>query len=262
MTQTWTRRELKDRGKEKMRNFYWQAVLVCLIASLLGAGTYSKSFSSGRTASGDTRVSVGGSPGVTLSYNQDDRVKIDTPVYHASIPIDRRLGVMIISMVLMVFAVVLVVGILVSNVVQVGKKRYFLKKLHGLDETGIGELFSGFREGYWNLLLVMFLQKLFVFLWTLLLIVPGIVKTYEYYMIPYLLAENPYLSWEEAREKSCQMMDGHKFDVFVLEWSFIGWDLLGVLMCGIGNLFVAPYKEAVYGELYRYCSGRSAHWLR
>lgn len=95
----------------------------------------------------------------------------------------------------------------------------------------------------------MLLKNIKVFLWTLLFVIPGIIKSYEYQMIPYLLAEDPSLSSEEAFARSRHMTMHHKFDMFVLDLSFIGWRILGNLLI-IGNWFVNPYYEGVLAELY------------
>ena len=87
-------------------------------------------------------------------------------------------------------------------------------------------------------------------LWLFLFIVPGIIKAYEYSMIPYLLAENPNLSADEAFYLSKQMTTGQKADLFVLDLSFIGWIILGLICCGIGILFVLPYPQATRAEVY------------
>lgn len=253
MTALWTRGQLKDQAKACLRNFYWQAFLVCLIAAFLGAGTNSFfSFGARRDSrSGDMKVTVGGSPNVNFSYSDQGRVKVETPLYSTSRQFQVGLGFLVFLIAMIVLCVSLVFGVLVSNVIQVGKCRYFQKKTAGICETGVGELFSGFSESYGNLVWVMFQQSLYIFLWSLLLVVPGIIKSYEYYMVPYLMAENPRLSWSEARDLSRRMMDGNKFNVFVLsQLSFIGWEILGALMCGLGYVFLAPYKEAVYAELY------------
>lgn len=258
MTAMWTRGELKDRAKERLRTFYWQGFLVCLIAIFLGAGAPSANVGVKRdVGTGERHFSINGGSGINFSYDNDEgRARIDTPLYHSSLPLRLGFGVMLLTA-LMIMTVALALGILVSNVLQVGKRRYFLKKAAGVQEAGIGELFSPFREGYGNVVWVMFQQGIYIFLWSLLLVIPGIIKTYEYYMVPYLLAESPHLSWEEARDMSVRMMDGNKFRVFVLELSFIGWDILGALMCGVGHWFVAPYKEAVYAELYRTLKGEA-----
>jgi uncharacterized membrane protein len=96
----------------------------------------------------------------------------------------------------------------------------------------------------------MFIKNLLVFLWTLLFIVPGIIKSYAYRMVPYLLAENPDLDYLEAIRLSEKMTLGHKFDIFILDLSFIGWYLLGLLACGVGIIFVRPYQDATNAELY------------
>ena len=87
-------------------------------------------------------------------------------------------------------------------------------------------------------------------LWLLLLIVPGVIKAYEYSMIPYLLAENPNLSASQAFSLSKQMTTGQKMDLFVLDLSFLGWIILGLICCGIGILFVLPYPEATRAKVY------------
>lgn len=250
MTTVWTRSQLKEQAKARLKTFYWQAFILCLIAMILGAGTEGINFRGGKDQkASDTTFFMEYSPGVDFSYNEG-RVNIKTPLYNSSFPVRQRWSLITLALGLMTGAAFLAMEILLSNVVEVGKSRYFLKKTAGIQETGVEELFSGFSEGYGNLVLVMFRQKLSIFLWSLLLVIPGVIKNYEYYMVPYLLAENPRLSWEEARDLSRDMMEGNKMRVFVLQLSFIGWDFLGALVCGVGRVFVAPYKETVYGELY------------
>jgi uncharacterized membrane protein len=87
-------------------------------------------------------------------------------------------------------------------------------------------------------------------LWFLLLIIPGIVKYYAYRMVPYILADNPEINYKRALELSTRMTKGEKFDIFVLDLSFIGWYLLGTLAFVVGILFVMPYQNATEAELY------------
>lgn len=144
----------------------------------------------------------------------------------------------------------LLVTVFVTNIIAAGVVRYFtISELNG-NNAGVEELFGCFRNGYGRIALVMFLRSLFFTLWSLLLIVPGIIKNYEYYMVPYLVAEYPEKDRKEIFALSKQMMTGYKFDTFVLELSFIGWFLLGTLACGIGTLFVMPYYEATRAQLY------------
>ena len=95
-----------------------------------------------------------------------------------------------------------------------------------------------------------FVTGLFLFLWGLTLI-GGVIKAYSYHLVPYLLAENPSMKTLDAISLSRRLMDGHKWECFVLELSFLGWDLLGILTFGVSNiLFATPYKTAVMAEYY------------
>ena len=114
-----------------------------------------------------------------------------------------------------------------------------------------GTLFDGFSFTG-KLILLALVRYIFVFLWSMLFIIPGIVKSLAWSQVPYLLAENPGMSGKRARELSDQMTMGHKWDLFVLGLSFIGWNLLGALACGVGVLFVAPYVQATYAEAYAF----------
>ncbi len=113
------------------------------------------------------------------------------------------------------------------------------------------DLFCAFQTDYGNVLVTMFLTNLFIALWSLLLVVPGIIKFYEYRMVAYLLAENPSLEWKKAQSMSREMMDGHKMDAFILDLSFIGWWILTSLTFGLAGIFyVIPYYNQTYAELY------------
>lgn len=132
---------------------------------------------------------------------------------------------------------------------EVGCRRWFLR--HRTEDAKAGELVYAFKKGYMNVVKIMFCRTLFTALWSLLLIVPGIVKSYEYRMIPYLLAENPEMSMQEAFGISKEMMLGNKWDTFVLDLSFLGWHFLSALTCGIlGIFYVNPYVQLTNTELY------------
>lgn len=115
----------------------------------------------------------------------------------------------------------------------------------------MGELLNSFRNGYFNTAKIMFCKGLYTTLWSLLFIIPGIIKAYEYSMIPYLLAENPNMSKQEAFAISKELMDGNKFNAFVLDLSFILWNFVGALAFGLpGIFFVNPYVQLTNVELY------------
>lgn len=96
-----------------------------------------------------------------------------------------------------------------------------------------------------------FLVYLFTALWTLLLIVPGIVKGLAYSLTPFIVKDNPELSPNEAINLSVKMMKGHKFDLFYLYLSFLGWILLSMLTLGVGLLWVIPYLETTMAAFYQ-----------
>ncbi len=139
-------------------------------------------------------------------------------------------------------------SIFVIAVLQVGLNRYFMEARAG--KAPMSTLFSTFNTFYMNIVKVQFFVSLFIFLWSLLLVVPGIIKSYEYRMVPYILSENPNISKDRAFFLSKQMTEGEKWNMFVLDLSFIGWNILGALACGIGIYFVMPYYLATVAELY------------
>ncbi len=113
----------------------------------------------------------------------------------------------------------------------------------------VGDIFEGFYD-FWSAFKVTWLVGLFTFLWSLLFIIPGIIKTYSYSMAMFILAENKGMSALEAIKKSQTMMEGKKMDLFVLELSFLGWMLLGALTFGIAYIWVIPYYYTAYANFY------------
>ena len=112
-------------------------------------------------------------------------------------------------------------------------------------------MFTVYRDNFLKAFLVPLLQGLFVFLWSLLFVIPGVIMAYAYSMAIYVANDNPELSAMDAIRKSRELMDGHKWDLFVLDLSFIGWIFLCLLTCGIGFFFLAPYMEMAHVEFYR-----------
>lgn len=110
-------------------------------------------------------------------------------------------------------------------------------------------LFDGFKN-FTNSFFLYLTNQLFVFLWSLLLIVPGIVKQYSYSMSYYIMIENPEMSPTEARAQSQIMMQGNKWRLFCLDFSFIGWIILSGLTLGILMLWIMPYMETAHAAFY------------
>lgn len=112
------------------------------------------------------------------------------------------------------------------------------------------ELFYGFRR-YAPVLITMFMKNIYIALWSLLLIVPGIVKYYSYSMTEFIMREYEGMKYNEAIEDSMYMMKGQKMKLFMLDLSLIGWFILSCLTLGIGFLFLIPYMHTAHAEFYR-----------
>lgn len=229
----WNRGELKDQAKGFLSEHYWKAFLVCLIVTIFS-----------NTGSNNSGANSGGvNHGVRIGPNNSifkfftDRLGIDT-MFDVSV-----------GMALLIIVLLTILFITIGAVLEVGKSRFFLEGFKG--DAEIGNLFFGFNSGeYLDIVKTQFLSKLYILLWSILLIIPGVIKSYEYRMVPYILAEDPNLPSSEAIRRSSELTDGHKWDMFVLDLSFIGWDILGALLFGIGGMFVTPYKVATVSKLY------------
>lgn len=124
----------------------------------------------------------------------------------------------------------------------------FLKVARGSD-IDYGSLFVGYND-FLRIALTGLLRYVYIVLWSLLLVVPGIIKAYSYSMTPYILNDDADMKYDKAIEKSMAMMDGHKLELFVLDLSFIGWGILCLFTFGIGFLFLIPYMEAAHAHFY------------
>ena len=138
---------------------------------------------------------------------------------------------------------------LLGGVLQMGYADFLLKQ-HDGKETAFNDLFSKF-DYFGTGFAQRFLRSLYTFLWSLLFIIPGIIKGYAYAMTPFILAEHPELTASQAIRLSEDLMDGHKADLFVLDLSFIGWNILVTLTWNLGNIALNPYKNAAHAAFYR-----------
>lgn len=224
----WNRTQVKDQAKALMHNNYWNMFIVSLVAVLL---------------IGD--VASDGSKVVVQFNNLLDELSCDFGFNYDSVLINRIAGMAGIfgSIIFYIYR------FFVGNVISVGEAHFYING-HDGSKPALNDLFFGFKNNYLNIVKTMFLMQLYTTLWMLLLIVPGIIKGYEYSMIPYLLAEDPSIDHHEAFDRSKQMTNNQKFNLFTLDLSFIGWYLLGALACGIGTLFVRPYPCQTEAEVY------------
>ena len=136
--------------------------------------------------------------------------------------------------------------------VYIGYCKYFIERARrniGYDNLGIA--LEGFKGDLGNGIVSGILVTVFTFLWTLLFIIPGIIKSYSYSMTYYVLCDHPGYTAKEAITESRKLMQGNKMRLFCLQLSFIGWFIVGLLCLGIGLLWVMPYYKAAEAEFYQ-----------
>lgn len=125
---------------------------------------------------------------------------------------------------------------------------FFLRIIRD-ENLDYGHLFDGFNQ-YFRIFLAELLKGIYILLWALLLIIPGLIKEYSYAMTEFILKDNPEMSGEEAICESMRLMQGHKMQLFLLDLSMIGWLILSFLTLGIGLLFLMPYNYTAHAHFY------------
>ncbi|WP_307998722.1 DUF975 family protein [uncultured Gemmiger sp.] len=224
----WTRQLLKTNARSALSGRYWRGFWVCLLVSLASGGAF------------------------TIKNNVDTvRNNVDTVrggydySFMYGMP-DETLA-LILGIALLVFVLSCVWQIFVLGPLNVGLARYFMESRQAL--APFGTVMGIFRTPYLNVVKVSFLTELKIALGCLL-VIPGIYWSYCYTLVPFLLAENPYMTTRRAMELSKAIMEGEKWNYFVLMLSFIGWYLLCGVTMGIGTFFLAPYINATQAEFY------------
>lgn len=143
-----------------------------------------------------------------------------------------------------------IVGLVIGGAVSYGLARITVNLARGAEKVDFRDLITGFTDGFGNIFLLGLMSNIFVLLWSLLFIIPGIVKSYSYAMAPYIMQDDPTKSWKQCIDESREMMNGHKAQLFWLDISFIGWIIVGILTCGIGLWFVTPYMNQAHANFY------------
>ena len=213
--------QLRLKARESLKGNYWPAVGVALIAAIFGA------------------LLVNGG---IFSLNIEERA---TELF-GSLPKFVRIY---LSIVVGGAGALSLVNLILGGVVQLGYAQYLLKQ-QDREVYSVKDLFSQF-DRFGQGFLQLFLRNLYVFLWGLLFLIPGIIKSFSYAMTPFIMAENPNLTAKEAIKISMEKMDGHKGELFWLGLTFFGWSLLATLTGGIGYIFLNPYMNAAYAAFYR-----------
>lgn len=217
----WDRSIIKSNAKLALRGRYWVAYGVCIVAALI-SGAFSF---------------------LTAPVMASYRSLVENYEENLSAIMAQSGMVNLISVGSALFT------IFVGIPLAVGAARFFLQNRYG--RTDFHLLFSGFSLNYLGCVGALFVTYLFIGLWALLLLIPGIIKALEYSMVPYILADNPYIPGSRARELSRQLTRGEKGGVFVFVLSFFGWFLLASIPAGIVLAVLNPLGYIGFGESFK-----------
>lgn len=216
----------RARARRALSGNWLLSALTVFIASLLGG----------------TLITHGGS----ISIDQDT---IDM-FRSVNIPADVKQALITALMIALPIAIIgILITFLLGGTIRLGHAKYLLDQ-HDARELNVGTLFSQFHQ-YGNGFCLALLTGLYTFLWTLLFIIPGIIATFSYAMAPFIQVEHPEYTASESLRASKEMMRGHKWELFCLSISFIGWAILCAFTLGIGSIFLNAYQSAAIAAFYR-----------
>lgn len=229
--------DFRELARRALSGKWGAAVLTTLVASILGADI---------TMNGGSSVS-----GITSSVSNTMNNGADSSYDGILSTMSITSLTYILGAVMAIVTVLIVVGLVqyvIGSFVSLGLIQYNLDLIDGKD-VQFGQIFSKasmFGKAFWLRLRM----SIFTFLWTLLLIIPGIIKAYSYSMSGFILTENPEMTAKEAMQVSEKMMIGNKWRLFCLQISFIGWQILCIFSLGIGYLWLKPYMNAATAAFY------------
>ena len=229
-----SRPEIKAIGKEQFKLNYWNCVLAALlVTAVLGVLTW---MSNGQEIA--RVVSTGQDAFRVVSGQQDTFYMMDSQPFQTTVSVRSNAGGLL--------------TLLLGGPITVGLNYFFVKNVRGeRDELSVTTPFTEAFRNFPRKLGGSLWMGLFVFLWSLLFLIPGFIKAISYAMTQYILADCPNVKAKDALKLSMRMMDGHKWEYFVLGLSFLGWNLLSALTLGILSVFyVDPYMRSSFAQYY------------
>ncbi|MBQ7374860.1 MAG: DUF975 family protein [Clostridia bacterium] len=238
--------DFRQRAREALKGNWFIAVIAGFIASLLGGVTSTGASYSGSSSSEGGSSSGGTGTGGTADFEMALEEIFGDPEF--------------VTMFLTIFGIAMVVAsvfsiiyMIIGGAVGIGYSKFNLDLMDG-NEARVGTLFDYFNE--WKKgFVARLLRSIYIFLWSLLFVIPGIMASYSYALVHHVMAEDPSLTAREALRESKEIMRGNRWRLFCLLLSFIGWDILGALTLGIGYLWITPYREAAIAAFYRDITG-------
>ena len=220
--------DYREKARQMLDGNWGKAILVTLVAGLLGG------------------LLMQSSSGVNFNSDKETLMKLPEAVRTY------------FTVVLSIASVLAIVQFIIGGTVRLGYAKYLLN-LHDGKEGSMKDLFSEFdRLG--DAFIMSLLEAIYVALWSMLFVIPGVIAVYKYAMSSFILLENPWMKPKEAITASKNLMHGHKFELFVLGLSFIGWNILNLFTLGIGSLWLSPYMNASYAAFYRWISHTTPTW--
>ena len=260
----WTRQSVKQRGKKAFTLNFWKCVLVGLILTIVIGSTsnswtgafysFTNTFSHSNVETSDDPNELTDDPADLTDGSNDFIFDIDSD----DMTDQEKAGLIgaiaaLVALGFIVWAVATAITLAVRYFLlapfEFGCRKFFRKNLD--EPAKLSNIVYVFDSNYKNVVKTAFMKDLFVWLWSLLFIIPGIIKTYEYRLVPYIVSENPSISYKDALAESKKLMMGNKWKTFVLDLSFIGWELLAGLTWGILDvLYVTPYRASTDAALY------------
>ncbi len=216
----WNRQAVKERGKSNFRNNYGRSVLTALLYNLFFIGT------------GAATASQSG------TFSQD--MSEDPDFVIVALAIFAILGVFLLIWTL--------IDIFLINPLEVGCQRFFVVNQH--QPATFSELTCAYKNNYGSTVVGIFLRDFLIGLGSLLFVIPGLILSYSYRMVPYILADDPSVSGVQALKISREMMNGNKWRCFVYDMSFFLWYILTAFIFLVGIFYVNPYKYNADAALY------------
>lgn len=229
-------KDFRRLARESLAGKWPLSILICIIATILGGSASSSQI-------------------FTMKFNKDNTIMSGQlggfTIFDCSVT-DLVTGILAsVALGMVIYGIVI---FLIGSAIEIGQVQYFIRNA----DHGQGQLndLTAYLHIFGKALGLRIIMTVFICLWSLLLVIPGIIAAYRYSMAVYLMAENPDIGIMEAIDKSKELMAGNKWRFFCLDFSFIGWGILSSLTFGIGYLFLNPYVAQSHAEFYLNLTGR------
>lgn len=237
-------KDIRHQAWNALRGNWCWAILACLVATFLGGASSFASSGFSVNINFETKSDVTGAGGLSSLTKMLEDSEFAPLIIGIIVAL-----VVVIALISLFSLAYAVASFCLSSIIEVGYSNFNLDIIDG-NKVEFVRIFSFFKH-WGKAILANLIRNLFIFLWSLLFIIPGIIASYRYSMVPFILADNPDMSAGDAIDESKYLMHGNKWRLFCLNFSFFGWDVLCALTFGILGIWIAPYKHAALAAFYR-----------